>query len=552
MNQSAQISTSLPISALLTSGASQSPSLSGAAAGQDFSALVEMLAALLQTNVIPQSCGQQAKTTVNNGSAQSAQQPASSASNDIPGLSARDLLNLLSKLTPKGAQAPSKKSDTSAATTYPVAGLPMINLLQLFDIQQPLPAQAPADASVSAQNPADLINKIEQQLSALVATGQSSQSPVPTSVAPTAEDLLKGLSAVAANPVTEQNPSAALTPKERADLLKLLSSASSATPDTKAMTNLEELPSKVSGDKNMSAEDLLKSLKGRAIPASNLNQDAKAGSEQMTPVSNQAAAQPAAIRDLPDRTIQAVSVSASRPAPQVAPPVVQQIAPQEPVTATPEPKAEVAAVGQPVSAAPSSRQEGHAAGAQSDQDKQSSSESDSDLPSLIKQNVGQVYASISDGNKVSFSRTLSVAAQNSPAPEMKPDINLIAQNIVKEAAVMTQAGKTVVNLKLQPEDLGTVTLRVSSESGKISAEFNVKTPDARAFLETSIPQMKQALETNGITLSHLSVSLSAGDSQNRRPQYQAAKQHARYYADLPTASSESTRSFGYNTIELKV
>ncbi len=200
-------------------------------------------------------------------------------------------------------------------------------------------------------------------------------------------------------------------------------------------------------------------------------------------------------------------------------------------------------------------QDAHVTGSQLNQDKQNSSDSGTNLPDLLKQSAAQTYANSADSSKtnVSFRQTLSAAAQNSPVPDTKPDISLIAQNIVKEVNVMTQEGKTVVNMKLQPEDLGTVVLRVSSDAGKISAEFNVKTPDARVYLESSIPQMKQALQTNGISLTHLSVNLSNGDSQNRHPQYQAKKQQSKFYVNAAaTETVEATRSFGYNTMEVKV
>jgi flagellar hook-length control protein FliK len=193
-------------------------------------------------------------------------------------------------------------------------------------------------------------------------------------------------------------------------------------------------------------------------------------------------------------------------------------------------------------------------GSQASRDRQSSSDSGETLSDLLKQGAVQAYAANSDGSKVdtSFKQAMSAATNYSPASAMKTDPVQVAQSIVKQVNLMTQEGKTVVNMKLQPEDLGTVVLKVASQDGKISAEFNVKTPEARAFLETSIPQMRQALETNGVSLAHLSVSLSAGDSNGGRPQYQAKKQQPKYYAAITADQVEAARTFGYNTMELKV
>jgi hypothetical protein len=71
--------------------------------------------------------------------------------------------------------------------------------------------------------------------------------------------------------------------------------------------------------------------------------------------------------------------------------------------------------------------------------------------------------------------------------------------------------------------------------------------------------MKQMLESNGVSLSHLTVSLSSGESQSKNAQYQyrPKKQQTKYYdaqtaAAAAVSSPELSRSFGYNTMEMKV
>lgn len=173
--------------------------------------------------------------------------------------------------------------------------------------------------------------------------------------------------------------------------------------------------------------------------------------------------------------------------------------------------------------------------------------------------ITELYANtMADGtsSKVeTFKQTLSSLTDSNNVPDdatTKPDASQVAQTIVREVKMMTQENKTVVNVKLEPESLGSVVLRVSSEDGKISASFNVRTSDAKAYLEASVPQMKQMLEGNGVSLSHLSVSLSTGDSQTKRQQYQSKKNLQRFSLDAYSDSGESARSFGYNTMEVKI
>ncbi|HUI29754.1 MAG TPA: flagellar hook-length control protein FliK [Candidatus Acidoferrales bacterium] len=170
---------------------------------------------------------------------------------------------------------------------------------------------------------------------------------------------------------------------------------------------------------------------------------------------------------------------------------------------------------------------------------------------LTKHDGTDIYAGISTDpkNDVRFKQDFSSAVEESrDAAPSKPDISQVAQNIIREAKMMVQENKTVVSVRLEPESLGSVVLRVASDNGKISAEFNVRTSDARTYLESSIPQMREMLNSNGVSLSHLSVNLTGGESQ--RQQQQSRKNPQKFSAE--GNSVEAARSFGYNTIEVKV
>ncbi len=187
------------------------------------------------------------------------------------------------------------------------------------------------------------------------------------------------------------------------------------------------------------------------------------------------------------------------------------------------------------------------------QGRQDSSKSEGKMTDTTDGKAAEIYSSPTVGsNSVgAFKQVLSAAAQPTSAPA-KPDTLQVAQTILRGVNMMNEGKKTTVTLKLEPESLGSVALQVSSESGKISAQFNVKTTDARAFLEASIPQMRQMLQTNGISLSHLTVSLSGGESQSGHPQHQPKRHQPKYYAAMPGGSEEALRTFGYNTMEIKV
>lgn len=155
-----------------------------------------------------------------------------------------------------------------------------------------------------------------------------------------------------------------------------------------------------------------------------------------------------------------------------------------------------------------------------------------------------------------FTQSLSSASQSLSRTAETPNLQQLAQGIVKQVTLMTLEGKKIVNVKLQPESLGSLTLQVVSDGGKISAQFSVRTADARAYLEASAPQMKQMLESNGVSLAHLSVNLSGGEFQSGNPRqgYKPGRRQVKYLNDTTdtVAPAETSRSFGYNTMEMQV
>ena len=136
---------------------------------------------------------------------------------------------------------------------------------------------------------------------------------------------------------------------------------------------------------------------------------------------------------------------------------------------------------------------------------------------------------------------------------LRDKIHEIAQSILKEAKLMIQDGKSEVSIKLEPESLGSVVLKVASQGGKVSAEFNGRTQDARAYIESALPQMREMLTGSGISMQNMSVNL-LGNSITDRNQHNfnrwKGRQHYPY--KTPVNIDESIRDFGYNTMEMKI
>ena len=76
-----------------------------------------------------------------------------------------------------------------------------------------------------------------------------------------------------------------------------------------------------------------------------------------------------------------------------------------------------------------------------------------------------------------------------------------------EAVHRAWQGGVEVRLQLHPESLGDVRVRVRWEGGVLSAHLEAGTPQAQAALEGSLPELRSALQAQGIPVEHLQVGL---------------------------------------------
>ncbi len=532
----------------------------------EFNVLLSMLSTLLanEGQSLPASGSQTAPVVDATGNS-STEQPAGSgsASSQVAAIE-QQLIEMLDSGSPVTKKNPAGKGQNKASETYTAAWLPLISPFQISSEPQGQSAQTSGDQSSSPEIPQNVLSILDQEIYALMNGAQPTSPDGPTQAVNTTDVRTSNPQNGADPAPAQQSLRSAASMTANADMLKLLSSAlvGSAGEDVakEVLSNLGATPAN-----SASGSDLVQKLKNGATVA--VTRQATAASVAVDPSVVAASGQkasPSIIQDLNGAAVSNVkasvqnaaadAVSISIPASAVNTSSTVAIPQADPGSQAGNSTGSTTAQPAGRTDAVLTNQNSQVSPVQSNQDKRNTTDSDEGLADMLKQGSAQSLVNASDTGKVgtSFRQALSAATGNSTTSTAKPDAAQIAQSIVKEVNLMTQDGKTVVNMKLEPEDLGTVVLKVASQGGKISAEFNVKTPDARMFLETSIPQMKQALQTNGVSVAHLSVNLSAGDSSNRRPQYQAKKQQQKYYASLPAEQIEAARNFGYNTMELKV
>ena len=70
-------------------------------------------------------------------------------------------------------------------------------------------------------------------------------------------------------------------------------------------------------------------------------------------------------------------------------------------------------------------------------------------------------------------------------------------------------------IKLKPNDLGKVTVKISIENGVMNAKFLADSIKVKETLESSLNNLKESLKEQGLQVQNLSVSVDSGRSQNQ-------------------------------------
>lgn len=114
--------------------------------------------------------------------------------------------------------------------------------------------------------------------------------------------------------------------------------------------------------------------------------------------------------------------------------------------------------------------------------------------------------------------TVSEAPRTAP-----PDFAPLHEQVTARLATLPD-GAHEVALRLSPEHLGDLQIDLRLSGGRMDATVRAENPEAREALLRDVPALREALATNGITLSSFDVSLSGGGNlaDQRAPQQAGA------------------------------
>lgn len=113
------------------------------------------------------------------------------------------------------------------------------------------------------------------------------------------------------------------------------------------------------------------------------------------------------------------------------------------------------------------------------------------------------------------------------------------------------AGRTSeVRVRLKPEHLGELSLKVTMQEGELAARLDVSVPAVKAALDAQLPQLREALASQGIEIRRFDVVADEQRNAHREQQrFQHQSQSGRQTDVDVTETYAAMRDLGYNTVE---
>ena len=131
---------------------------------------------------------------------------------------------------------------------------------------------------------------------------------------------------------------------------------------------------------------------------------------------------------------------------------------------------------------------------------------------------------------VSFQTTVQEAAEAQPTAPAAPQKDYeVAKQIVEQARLLRMPDETQMVIRLKPEHLGELTLKVSvAASGAVNAAFHTDNASVRAIIETSMIQLKHELQAQGLKVDNVGVYAGLGDHSMMNGQQDADAHYAQH------------------------
>ncbi len=102
-----------------------------------------------------------------------------------------------------------------------------------------------------------------------------------------------------------------------------------------------------------------------------------------------------------------------------------------------------------------------------------------------------------------------------PAPPAPAASHIFSQMLEKAEYLKTENGSKILNMELDPGELGKLKMELTSRDGTVSARISAESVLAKARLEELAPQIKEQLLNQGVNLTEITVDISSKNPDER-------------------------------------
>lgn len=132
----------------------------------------------------------------------------------------------------------------------------------------------------------------------------------------------------------------------------------------------------------------------------------------------------------------------------------------------------------------------------------------------IAGNTSPLFASVLDQQSTKTVSNVNLQQTGQQLPQNSHDPYNIAAQIVENARLIREPyndNNSQMVIKLKPEHLGELTLKVAVDNGVVSASFHTNNADVRGIIESSLQQLKQDMASQGLKVDNVGVYAGLGE-----------------------------------------
>ena len=126
------------------------------------------------------------------------------------------------------------------------------------------------------------------------------------------------------------------------------------------------------------------------------------------------------------------------------------------------------------------------------------------------------------------------------------------QEIIQRSEIVSYSKQShSVEIKLSPEELGSIKILLDTNDNNVSAKIEVGNEHTRAIVVNNLSQLKESLNQQGINLNNVNVTVSSEDQRNPEQSKQKIKKKSQSDNSKVeiTEEKKTVRNLGYNTYE---